>query len=68
MRRDIMREPGGDCHLSPRSRPARTGQWDYYFYIDLDGHPNQPHVAAALAELREICAFFKMLGAYPVKN
>jgi chorismate mutase / prephenate dehydratase len=50
------------------SRPARTGQWDYYFYIDLDGHPSQPHVAAALAELRELCAFFKMLGAYPVKN
>ncbi|MFG6442627.1 chorismate mutase [Roseateles sp. LKC17W] len=50
------------------SRPARTGQWDYYFYIDLDGHPSQPNVAAALAELRENCAFFKMLGAYPVKN
>ena len=50
------------------SRPARTGQWDYYFYIDLDGHPTQPHVAGALAELREICAFFKVLGAYPVKN
>ena len=49
------------------SRPARTGQWDYYFYIDLDGHPSQSNVAAALAELRENCAFFKMLGAYPVK-
>jgi chorismate mutase/prephenate dehydratase len=49
------------------SRPARTGQWDYYFYIDLDGHPSQPNVADALAELRELCAFFKMLGAYPVK-
>ncbi len=49
------------------SRPARTGQWDYYFYIDLDGHPSQANVAAALAELRESCAFFKMLGAYPVK-
>jgi chorismate mutase/prephenate dehydratase len=49
------------------SRPARTGQWDYHFYIDLDGHPSQPHVAAALVELRELCAFFKILGAYPVK-
>ena len=49
------------------SRPARTGQGDYYFYIDLDGHPSQPNVAAALAELRENCAFFKMLGAYPLK-
>lgn len=48
------------------SRPARTGQWEYYFYIDLDGHPSQPNVAAALAELRGLCAFYKVLGAYPV--
>jgi len=49
------------------SRPARTGQWDYYFYIDLDGHPSEPQVEAALAELRESCAFFKVIGAYPLK-
>jgi chorismate mutase/prephenate dehydratase len=48
------------------SRPARTGQWEYYFYIDLDGHPSQPNVAAALAELRKLCAFYKIIGAYPV--
>ncbi|RVT53956.1 prephenate dehydratase [Rubrivivax albus] len=48
------------------SRPARSGQWEYYFYIDLDGHPDQPNVAAALTALREACAFFKVLGAYPV--
>ena len=48
------------------SRPARTGHWEYYFYIDLDGHPSQPHVARALEELRGLCAFYKMLGAYPV--
>ena len=48
------------------SRPARSGQWEYYFYIDLEGHPDDPHVAAALAELRGACAFFKVLGSYPV--
>ena len=48
------------------SRPARTGQWDYYFYIDLDGHPTPAACRGALAELRELCAFFKVLGAYPV--
>jgi chorismate mutase / prephenate dehydratase len=47
------------------SRPARTGQWEYYFYIDLQGHAQQPHVAAALAELRTLCAYFKLLGSYP---
>ena len=48
------------------SRPARSGQWEYYFYIDLQGHPQQAHVAAALQELRATCAFFKLLGSYPI--
>jgi len=48
------------------SRPARSGQWEYYFYIDIQGHPDDPNVASALRELREACAFFKLLGAYPV--
>ena len=50
------------------SRPARSGQWEYYFYIDLQGHPSQPHVKAALAELQKLCAFYKMLGSYPVNE
>jgi chorismate mutase/prephenate dehydratase len=48
------------------SRPARSGQWEYYFYVDLQGHPDQPHVADALKELRSACAYFKLLGSYPV--
>jgi chorismate mutase / prephenate dehydratase len=48
------------------SRPARSGQWEYYFYIDLQGHPSQPHVAAALTDLQALCAFYKVLGTYPV--
>ncbi|HEX7887915.1 MAG TPA: prephenate dehydratase [Ramlibacter sp.] len=48
------------------SRPARSGQWEYYFYIDLQGHPSQPHVAAALKDLQSLCAFYKVLGTYPL--
>jgi chorismate mutase/prephenate dehydratase len=47
------------------SRPARTGQWEYYFYVDLEGHRNEPSVAQALAELKKQVAFFKVLGSYP---
>ena len=50
------------------SRPAKSGQWEYYFYIDIAGHPTQPHVAAALQELQGLCAFYKVLGAYPVSE
>jgi chorismate mutase/prephenate dehydratase len=48
------------------SRPARSGQWEYYFFIDLQGHPDQPAVQTAMQELRESCAFFKVLGTYPI--
>jgi chorismate mutase/prephenate dehydratase len=48
------------------SRPARSGQWEYYFYIDLQGHPDEAHVATALRDLRSVCAFFKILGTYPL--
>ena len=48
------------------SRPARSGQWEYYFYIDIQGHPSQPHVAAALKDLQSLCAFYKVLGTYPI--
>lgn len=50
------------------SRPARSGQWEYFFYIDLQGHPSQPHVAAVLKDLQRLCAFYKILGAYPLAD
>jgi chorismate mutase/prephenate dehydratase len=37
-----------------------------YFYIDIQGHPDQDHVRTALEELRKVCGFFKILGTYPV--
>ena len=50
------------------SRPARSGQWDYYFYIDLQGHQLDTKVQAALADLQQLCAFYKVLGAYPASD
>lgn len=47
------------------SRPARQGNWEYYFYIDLLGHEADAPVAAALADIRAHAAYFKSLGSYP---
>ena len=38
------------------------------FYVDLEGHAEDPPVAAALAALRAHCAFFKNLGSYPIRQ
>lgn len=47
------------------SRPARTGAWEYYFYVDVEGHRSDAALAAAFGELTESCAFFRCLGSYP---
>ncbi|MEX3947127.1 prephenate dehydratase [Paraburkholderia sp. EG287B] len=48
------------------SRPARLGStWEYYFYIDFEGHRDEPAVAAALDELSKKAAYLKILGSYP---
>jgi chorismate mutase/prephenate dehydratase len=47
------------------SRPARTGNWTYYFFIDIEGHEDDERVASALSDLRAASGFFKILGAYP---
>jgi chorismate mutase / prephenate dehydratase len=48
------------------SRPARIGTWEYYFYVDVEGHVQDPNVARALEELKQNAAFYKLLGSYPV--
>jgi chorismate mutase/prephenate dehydratase len=48
------------------SRPSRTGMWEYVFYVDVEGHQAEAKVAAALLQLKEIAAFVKVLGSYPV--
>ncbi|WP_456447449.1 prephenate dehydratase [Thiolapillus sp.] len=47
------------------SRPSRRGMWDYVFFIDVDGHKDQPHVAQALAALEARAGIYKVLGSYP---
>jgi chorismate mutase/prephenate dehydratase len=47
------------------SRPSRRRAWDYVFFLDVDGHASAPPVQEALAELRSIARFVKILGSYP---
>ena len=47
------------------SRPARTGLWEYLFFVDILGHRDDAAVKAALAELSGKAPFLKLLGSYP---
>ena len=48
------------------SRPSKKRAWDYYFFIDLEGHTQDARVRKALAALENQCRFLKVLGSYPV--
>jgi chorismate mutase/prephenate dehydratase len=47
------------------SRPSKRKAWEYYFFIDFDGHLDDPKVKKALAILGEHCNFVKVLGSFP---
>ena len=47
------------------SRPSRNGLGDYYFYIDLQGHRQEPDVAEAIDAIKEKAAMVRVLGSYP---
>jgi chorismate mutase / prephenate dehydratase len=47
------------------SRPSKKKAWDYYFFVDCEGHQSDPRVARALSTLEGMCKFLKILGSYP---
>jgi chorismate mutase/prephenate dehydratase len=48
------------------SRPSKKKAWDYYFFLDLEGHREEPNVKRAIAELEKKCKLLKVLGSYPL--
>jgi chorismate mutase / prephenate dehydratase len=47
------------------SRPSKRKAWEYFFFVDIDGHTDDVPVKEALAELEKHCTFVKVLGTYP---
>jgi chorismate mutase/prephenate dehydratase len=48
------------------SRPSKKRAWDYYFFVDLEGHLQDARIQKALRELENKCKFLKILGSYPI--
>jgi len=47
------------------SRPSKRKAWEYFFFIDCDGHQHDKKVAKAITRLGEECSYVKVLGSYP---
>lgn len=47
------------------SRPLRGRSWEYLFFVDLEGHRDDPRVKRALDALKDRTLFLKVAGSYP---
>lgn len=47
------------------SRPSKRKVWEYFFFIDIDGHVEDKRISKALGLLADHCNFVKILGSYP---
>jgi len=47
------------------TRPAPGGVWAYVFFIDFEGHQDDPSIRSVLDELSSKAVNIKMLGSYP---
>lgn len=47
------------------SRPSKRKAWEYFFFVDCDGHMKDRKVARAIDELERQCNFVKVLGSFP---
>jgi chorismate mutase/prephenate dehydratase len=47
------------------ARPSGRQVWDYVFFLDMEGHVEEPKVAQAIERLKKDCLFLKVLGSYP---
>lgn len=64
-------QPLADAGISMsklESRPARSGNWEYLFFVVCEGHREDARLAAALAEIESRAAFLKILGSYPAAS
>ena len=47
------------------SRPSKKKAWNYYFFVDFEGHSEEPRVQKTLEILEKGCTFLRILGSYP---
>jgi chorismate mutase / prephenate dehydratase len=64
-------QPLADAGISMsklESRPSRSGNWEYLFFVVCEGHRDDALLSATLDEIRKRAAFLKILGSYPAAS
>ncbi len=48
-----------------QSRPSKKRNWEYYFFVDAEGHMEDENVATAIGQGRAHCRELDVLGSFP---
>jgi chorismate mutase/prephenate dehydratase len=47
------------------TRPSKRRNWEYYFFVDAEGHSEDLNFTDAIEEIRSHCGEVHVLGSYP---
>ena len=61
---DVFKENGINL-TDIEKRPSKKVNWEYYFFIDAQGHQDDPQMRAAIEQARQHCLQLTVLGSYP---
>ena len=50
------------------SRPSKHNNWEYIFYLDLDGHIKDDSLRKANEEIKKEASLYRFLGSYPAAS
>lgn len=50
------------------SRPSKHENWNYFFFVDLEGHISDTKVKETVDAMKKLCLFLKLLGSYPMSG
>src|SRR3954469_10102953 len=61
---DVFKENGINL-TDIEKRPSKKVNWEYYFFIDAQGHVDNPNMTKAIGEAKQHCLQLTVLGSYP---
>jgi chorismate mutase/prephenate dehydratase len=61
---DVFRDNGINL-TDIEKRPSQKVNWEYYFFIDAQGHADEPAMKRAVEEAKKHCLQLTVLGSYP---
>ena len=51
--------------LKLESRPTKYQNWNYCFFVDIEGHIEDKQISDTIKQMKSLCQYLKWIGSYP---